>query len=246
MRRSARIVAALAACLLTATLLFRTPHAIRAQTGAADHPGVIVVVSSGHAKGAPDMATFRAGVEAVANTPKDALKQTDDQMRTLLSTLQQFSIADGDLQTSGLNLFPTYAVSGPQDEGPSKITGYRAANGVTVTVHDLSELSPILGALTDAGISDVGSVQFGVSDSSLLHAQAISDAVQRSRPLAEAAANAAGLALGGIAAIEELSPTGSNGPVGAGVGGGQGGPPVQGGNLNVNVQVQVAFSVQSP
>jgi uncharacterized protein YggE len=224
----------------------RQVRPIEAQTGAAEHPGVIVVVAKGEASGTPDMATFRASVEATASTPSDALNHAGDEMKPLLATLKQFGVADADIQTSGLNLFPTYAAAGPEEAGMSRILGYRATNGATVTVRDLSKLSPMLGALADAGVSDVGSVQFGVSDSSALQAQAIRDAVQRSRPLAEAAANAAGLTLGQIQAIEELSPTGSSFPAGAGLGGGQGGPPVQGGNLNVTVQVQVAFAVAAP
>jgi uncharacterized protein len=235
------------AVFVLAALLTRSPAPIHAQTDAAAHAGVVVVVSPGQAKGTPDMAMFRAGVDASGSTPNDALQQTDAQMQSVLSTLRQFSIADSDIQTSGLNLFPIYAATSPDDNGPAQINGYRATNGATINVRDLGKLSPMLEALANAGISDVGSVQFGISDTSALHAQAIADAVQRSRPLAQAAAGAAGLTLGGIQAIEELSPTGATAfASGGGLGGGQGGTPVQAGSLTVDVQVQVAYGVASP
>ncbi len=205
--------------------------------------GVITVLADGEARGEPDSAVFRVGADGNGGTPRAALRDANAQMQTILDTLHGSGIAEADIQTAGLSLYPIYAEAGARADTPPAISGYRANNSVVVRVRDLSQVNPLLDALTEAGISDLSGLEFGIQDTATLHARALADAVQRARPLAAAAAQAAGLTLG---PIEEIAEVNANPPTAYAAGiGGAGGPGsnVQSGTLSVQVRVQVSFQV---
>lgn len=208
----------------------------------AQTPGrTVTVIAEGEARGEPDIAFLNAGVEANGATPREALARVNDQMQAVLAALQRAGIAGEDIQTSGLNIF---TMTGPPERtpaGPPVVLGYRASNFVSVTVRDLSRVETLIDALVEAGITNLGGLRFGVSDTTALHQRALADAVLQARPLAEAAARAAGLAVGEVESIEELS--GFGGPAPEAALSGRGGAPVEPGMLTLGVRVQVTFRV---
>ena len=83
----------------------------------------------------PDTADLMAGVQAQAATATEALDTVGTKSQALIDTLKDAGIAAEDIQTSGLNLYPTYGNDGQQ------ITGYQASTSVTATIGDVEPRS---------------------------------------------------------------------------------------------------------
>src|SRR3954451_14059 len=100
------------------------------------------VVATGEARRVPDIATIGAGVVTTAPTAAAALEQNSRQMASVLAALKRAGIADRDIQTSSVSLFPDYRQQ--QDNSPPQITGYRASNEVRVRFRDVAATGRIL------------------------------------------------------------------------------------------------------
>jgi uncharacterized protein YggE len=203
----------------------------------------IAIISDGEAKAQPDTATVRLGVQVTAPTPAEALAQMRQATEALLQRLRSAGVPDANVQTTNLNVFPVYGTPQPGG-GEPPITGYRGTATVTVTGQDIARASALLDAAVQAGATSVQGLTFDFRDPSQLQRDALAQAVTNARPKAEAAARAAGLTLGAVRSVQELSFGGPPEPVPFGrgsAGGGAGG--VAPGELTVTVRAQVTFDV---
>jgi uncharacterized protein YggE len=218
--------------------------AARAQEVAPPPPGpAITVAGDGTARAQPDVVTIRLGVDVNAQTPADALTQTRTAADRVVQRLRQGGVAEADVQTSGLNVYPIQAPtpSGPPD--PTRVSGYHGTSSIVAQVQDVGQAGLLLDAALQAGATSVQGVSFGLRDDSALRRQALQLAIAAARPKAEAAAAAAGLTLGGIRTVVEQPPGGGpppgpGGGLGAGPGGGEGIAP---GQLSVATRVLVTY-----
>jgi uncharacterized protein YggE len=149
---------------------------------------VLTVSGSGTARVAPDEATVRLGVLAQAPTAREAQAQVNRSAQAVLDALRQLGVAPERIQTTGLSLNPQYAQGRP-DEGP-RITGYQAANTVSVRLDDLAKVGPAIDAGLASGANNLDGVDFGLRDDGAAKAAALADAVQSARGKAEALARA--------------------------------------------------------
>jgi uncharacterized protein YggE len=115
----------------------------------------------GETRLAPDMATLNLGVNTDGATAQAAMQANAQQMNQVLATLKRGGIAAKDIQTSQLSVEAQYVY---EQNLPPKLTGYRAANQVTVTVHDLARLGQAVDATVAAGANQVGGINFGLDD----------------------------------------------------------------------------------
>ena len=115
----------------------------------------------GETKLAPDMATISLGVTTEAATAQAAMQANAARMTQVMAALRQGGVAAKDIQTSQISLDPQYAY---EQNRPPRLTGYRAANQVSVTVRDLSRLGGAVDAVVAAGGNQVGGISFGLAD----------------------------------------------------------------------------------
>ena len=207
-------------------------------------PRTVAVVGEGSAKAQPDTAAVRLGVQVTAPTPAEALAQTRQAVDQLLERLRAQGVQDADLQTTNLSVYPIPAA--PRDGAPpdpAQVTGYRGTATIVAQNQDLGKVSPLLENAVQAGVTSVQGVTFGFRDATRLQRDALGAAIGVARQEAEAAAGAAGLRLGGIRAIQELtgSPPAPPVPVPQGDGGGAGPGGIAPGELAVTTRVQVTF-----
>ncbi|KRE17482.1 hypothetical protein ASE63_13615 [Bosea sp. Root381] len=175
-----------------------------AQQGRAEPTPRISVTGEGEVSLAPDMAILNLSVLREAETAREAVSVGSAAMKQVLAALKEAGIAERDLQTSGLNIQPRYTQPGPQAKPQApKISGYAASNSLTVRIRDLSTVGAILDKTVSLGVNQGGDITFVNDDlkPGLAEARkrAVADALERARTLAEAA----GVKLGRILAIEE-------------------------------------------
>lgn len=192
MRLAALAPAALAVALAAAASAF-----------AADAPRQITVTGSAEATAVPDLATITAGVETRAETAVDALARNAEAMAGVLAALDAGGVERRDVQTSQLSISPVYEPYRQDSPESQKVTGYEAANMVTIRVRDVARLGETVDAVTKGGANRIHGIGFDVSDPRAALDTAREEAVADARARAELFARAAGVTLGPVLRIEE-------------------------------------------
>jgi uncharacterized protein YggE len=176
-----------------------------AQPEAALAPGAtrLMVVATGEARRVPDIATIGAGVVTTAPTAAAALEQNSRQMASVLAALKRAGIADRDIQTSSVSLFPDYRQQ--QDNSPPQITGYRASNEVRVRFRDVAATGRILDVLVAQGANQINGPSLGIENSDSAMDEARTKALAAARARAELYARALGKRVARVLEVSEGS-----------------------------------------
>jgi uncharacterized protein YggE len=165
-------------------------------------PG-ITVTGTGTARAVPNIADWSFGVQSDADTAAAALKAASNATRQILDALREAGVAQEDLRTEHVSLYPRTT-----DDGRAVI-GYTASSSVHATVRELGEAGAVVDAAVRAGANQVYGPSLRVSDSRAQYRAAAEAAIDDARARAEALAAKAGLTLGAPVAIVE---TGSSIP----------------------------------
>jgi uncharacterized protein YggE len=170
-------------------------------------PPTISVSGEGTVSVPPDLAVVDGGVTTDAKTAREAAEANNAAMAKVLAALKSAGIAEKDMQTSRLSLFPQYTqqTRPNPNPGPNVISGYRASNRVTIRVRDVTKVASTIDALVASGANEVGGINFMVTKASQLLDDARSEAVADARRKAEIYAKAAGVKLGAPISISEDS-----------------------------------------
>jgi uncharacterized protein len=203
-------------------------------------PPTISVNGEAQVSVAPDLAQIDGGVTTEAKTAREASEANNKAMAAILPALKAAGIAETDIQTSRISLFPQSSPSRPN--GPMQITGYRASNRVTVRIRDVTRVAATIDALVTAGANEVGGINFMVSQESKHLDDARVKAIEDARRKAEIYAKAANVRIGAPVSISE---EGSGGPLPvvraqfkAGAA-----PPVAPGEETLRVSVNVSYEI---
>jgi uncharacterized protein YggE len=170
------------------------------QTGGGVAPGTvpgITVTGTGTAHAVPDVAEWSFGVQAEAETAGAALEDAGETTRRIIEALRGEGIAQEDLRTEQISLWPRTTNDG------RAVIGYAASSSVHVTVRDLDKAGAVVDAAVQAGGNQVYGPSLRVSDSRAQYRAAAQAAIDDARARAEALASHAGLTLGAPVAIVE-------------------------------------------
>jgi uncharacterized protein YggE len=160
------------------------------------------LASYGEVKAAPDTATVSLGVQVQAKTAAAAMAQNAEQMNRVVDALKRAGIPARNIQTSGLSLSTQYAYA---DNQPPRLTGYQAANTVTVNVDDISRLGAPLDAVVGAGANQINGIEFGLRDPQKAEDQARLIAVKALQAKAQLYAQATGYRVSRLVNLAEGS-----------------------------------------
>lgn len=153
----------------------------------------IVVSGQGSTKITPDIAVFSTGVITTGGTSNEAISRNADVMTEVLKALNQLGVADDDIETQNINVWPEFDY-GNRDEGRELplIIGYRAENRVLVTVRDIGSVGDIIDAAASAGANQIYGLSFTVSDDTRksLRGEVLELAVEDATEKAQSIANA--------------------------------------------------------
>lgn len=202
----------------------------------------ITVTGTGQVAAAPDKAEISAGVVTEAPRATDAVKTNAAAMQKVLAALDAAGIDRKHVQTSRFDVSPVYADGDPQRRLPPVITGYRAANQVSVTVLGTEKVGTVLDALVAAGANELGGISFGIAEPAPLLDGARRNAIADARRKAELYATAAGVQLGRVLHVDETGGGGSPVPV-AYARMEAAASPIAAGQLELSASVTVTFAI---
>ena len=207
----------------------------------------ITVSGEGKATATPDVAILSLGISTLRPTVAEARDEAATVMQSLIDSVKGNGVAEKDIQSTQLSIYPEYdysIVSTP------KIIGYRVTNTVTVKVRDINKTSDVLDSAVAAGgdLTQVQGISFTIDDPTELKDQAREDAVNDAKARAQRLADTAGVKLGDPIAIVESSVTPPT-PLTYAARGDLAGAeaaktPIETGELDINLTVQVVFAIK--
>ena len=158
----------------------------------------ISVAATGDSSVAPDLAVVSL---AVSGSGKELGPTRDDVNRrssAVLAALRDAGIGEGDLNAPDASVHPEYDYRKGQ-----RLIGYRVSRQMTVRVRNLDRLGAVQDAVTASGANELHGARMEASDPSAAEHDALRTAVASARAKADVLADAAGVALGPVARIEE-------------------------------------------
>lgn len=192
-----RLVLAVALALPAMTVTAQQPTAPTANVS----DGTLLSVSArGEASRAPDVATLSAGVVTQATDANAALRANAEQMNRVMQAIRAAGIAERDIQTSGLNIYPQYRHLDGQEP---TIQGYQASNTVNLKLRDVTRLGEVLDALVRNGANQVNGPSFEIDAPEPAYDEARRAALETARARAELYAQSLGLRVRRIVSISE-------------------------------------------
>lgn len=199
MKRSSMITAAIATlCLVPAA-------PAQAEQKVAEGAGLIRVVGEGQVLRSPDLAVVRLTVLRQAADASEAAATSAEATRNLIASLASSGIDRDDMQSADFQISPRFDIAAKPDGAPSSstITGYDARNTLMVRVRKVSEVGNVLDIALKSGVNEGGSVEFMVDDVAGAVDEARKIAVTAAGKSARSVAQASGLRLGPVIAIED-------------------------------------------
>lgn len=170
-------------------------------TTAPEH--TVTVSSSGVVSVAPDVADVVIGVMAQKPTVAEAQTAAATSMTAVVAAIKKTGVDDKDIVTVNLSLSPVYDYN--SNGSNPKLVGYQFANTLRVTVRNIARVAAVVDDSMAAGATAVNGISFRVGDPKAAQGVARGLAMTEARARADALAQAAGVAVKGVASISEAS-----------------------------------------
>jgi uncharacterized protein YggE len=147
----------------------------------------------------PDIAFLYVGVDSLKPTASAAQNDLASKAGKLIAKAKALGIADKDITTSGYSIGPNYANSS------ATIDGYRASEQIQLKWHNVDTVGAALDSLVQQGGATNVSVGFGLANPKAAQAEARALAIADARTRAQAMADGAGVKLGQVIRVSDLS-----------------------------------------
>jgi uncharacterized protein YggE len=205
-----------------------------------DTQNQISVVGSSTINKSPDIATTQIGVQTIAKEVDPAINENNKKAEAIIAVLRNTGIAEKDIRTSSFNITPQRDYQQPN----YPIFGYQVDNMLSVTFRDLTKVGKGLQNAINAGANNIYGVSFTLADPESARSEARTLAIQDARKKAESMASAAGITLGKIISVNEVSSSVSVDSRNYDKAAAEAAVPIQSGELGVTVQVQLTYLIQ--
>jgi uncharacterized protein YggE len=148
----------------------------------------------------PDLAIISAGVVTKSTTATGAIAENASRMERVRAALKRAGIADRDIQTSSINLNPDYRYDNIQ---PPVLTGYLAANNVSIKFRDIRNSGKILDALVAEGANQINGPSLTIDKPEAATDEARAKAIAVGRARAELYARSLGMRVTRLLSVSE-------------------------------------------
>ncbi len=151
----------------------------------------------------PDQGVIRFAVMTESLTAKNAEEENSRKIDAVMKALKAQGVDDKDIVTEYYNIYPYQEYEPMSSRAIQK--GYRAQHTLRVTVHDIEKAGEALDAAVNAGVTNVDSVSFTLSEDreKEIREELIGEAATKARERAEALVGALGGKVGKVVAVSE-------------------------------------------
>ena len=162
---------------------------------------VIRAVGNAHVSLAADTVSLQIGVNTRKETVREAQTENAGLMAAVMDAIHALGVEDKDIVTSQFNIYSDFEYTMDSLGREQRIAFYQVQNNVTVTLHDISMVGPVLDAAMEAGANTSYGITFTSSQANEAYLLALSRAVEDAARKAQVMAEAAGVKLGRLLSI---------------------------------------------
>lgn len=153
----------------------------------------LVVQADGAYEADPDLATLTFSISSQDKELKRAYDSAAQSMQRIVALADKTGLKKTDISTGALTLAPSY-----ERDRKNRPKAYSVQGGVTLKIHDFSEIGPLLDGATEDGISDFHSLTYSLQDEEAAKEHAVAEAMQHAVKRATAALDESGQKLGPV------------------------------------------------
>jgi uncharacterized protein len=161
-----------------------------------DKTPTLDVTGSAEIKTSPDLVIVNATIYSRNNKAGRAFDDNQTRMSNAMNKLEAMGLPHDKITTTSLAISPVY-----RNDNSGKIDYFTVTRNLSIIQEDLSNISPILDALVDSGVEDIGSISFVVKDMEGKRKEAMEKAAKDCAGKAETLASAMGARITGLRAI---------------------------------------------
>ena len=203
----------------------------------------ITVTGTGEVLVKPDLARVNIGVVTQFESASAGVRRNNEAVEKLLGALDEYGIAESDIQTSNFGVAPQYEYN-RSGQAP-RLIGYRVTNQVRVTVRRIADLGTLLDEVVTAGANQINNVTFAVNEAKSFDDTARRRAMADAHRKAALYAQEAGVRLGSVLRIEEAADTVAIRQIGFAVDQDAGAVPIAPGQQTLRQHVRVTFAIET-
>ncbi|QTE68240.1 SIMPL domain-containing protein [Clostridiales bacterium] len=161
----------------------------------------ITVSGEGNILVSADTAVVNIGVNIRDKNALKAQQHANEVIAAVRKTLTENGIAAEDINTGYVELFTIYDYD--YSSGSDAVSMYTANSMLAIQLKDMTQVGKVIDLAFGAGANSLNGVSFSASDTDAARKEALKAAVEQARVKAEVLAEAAGLKITGIEAINE-------------------------------------------
>ena len=161
----------------------------------------ITVSGEGNILVSADTAVVNIGVNIRDRNALKAQQRANEVIAAVRKTLTENGIAAEDINTGYVELFTIYDYD--YSSGSDAVSMYTANSMLAIQLKDMTQVGKVIDLAFGAGANSLNGVSFSASDTDAARKEALKAAVEQARVKAEMLAEAAGLKITGIEAINE-------------------------------------------
>lgn len=166
-----------------------------------DHPPRSVQVSASHSiKTMPDMAVLSLSAYAENVVLDAAKKDADAQLAAIKKIMQQHEVPATHINTETMRINPRYQY---RINNKREFETYEVSYQINVRIKALEHIAAMMQRLTEAGITHINGLNYGLENSESLKDDALREAVKKARVKAALMAQAAQATLGDVLTLSE-------------------------------------------
>jgi uncharacterized protein YggE len=197
----------------------------------------VIVVGTGAGVAVPDQANVNLGVQATRASVRDAVGIASNDMTKLLAAVRGQGVQEKDIQTTYIS------ISQQTNCCPQNVIGYTASGQITILVHHLQNVPPLIESAVDAVGNDLqlNGLNLSVADTTSAMKAARQAAINDATAKAQDWARLTGHHVGGLISVSEYF--GAVSQPAYGKGGAGGGFQVQPGEQSSYTTVLVTFEL---
>lgn len=146
-----------------------------------------------------DRAEISLGISLAGTDLTELQREMNQTVEDICAALEAQGVAEKDISTNYLYIYPQYDYS----QEISTVVGYSLNNNLTIATDDIDMVGTLIDAAFAAGANSFDSLNFSVKDKTTAYDSALKLAVSDAIEKANVIADASGVQLKGIVAIDE-------------------------------------------
>ncbi len=164
---------------------------------------IIEVNGKGIVSAKPDVASIYFTVESKEKTAEKAQTKNTEVTEQVTKALKELGVRDDAIITQYYSIDVDQIYN--QEKQKWEENGYHAYNRFMVKTNDVNHTGKYIDAAVKAGVTNVGSVSFSISDPNKYYKQALQSAVKNASSSAASLAESLGVSLGNCISVQELA-----------------------------------------